>query len=115
MGILKTLKKTKRVLFMLAVGFVPELHMDDSQTKVKENENKGDRETGVKLIPKKSVAAIIILGIIIIWITLEWGIIYVLTSLFGEGDLVIITILIITFVLGAYFFFAIKKVWKKFR
>lgn len=94
---------------------VPNLHRDDSQAKVKENENKGKREMGVKLIPKKIIAAIIILGIIIIWITLEWGIYYVLMSLFGESDLVIITILIITFVLGAYFFFAIKKVWKKFR
>ena len=115
MGLLKTLKKTKRVLSMLALGFVPDLHLDDSQAKVKENENKGERETGVKLIPKKFVAAIIILGIIIIWIALELGIIYLLTSLFGESDLVIIIIVGITFVIGAYFFFAIKKVWKKFR
>ena len=53
MGLLKTLKKTKRVLSMLALGFVPDLHLDDSQAKVKENENKGKREMGVKLIPKK--------------------------------------------------------------
>ena len=100
---------------MLIVGFIPDMHIDDSQDKVKKNETKREREMGVKLIPKKFIAAIIILGIIIIGIILELGIYYVLMSLFGEGDLVIIIILVITFVIGAYFFFAIKKVWKKFR
>lgn len=38
---------------MLIVGFVPDIHIDDSHDKVKENEKKGERELGVKSIPKK--------------------------------------------------------------
>jgi len=58
---------------------------------------------------KKFRAFLITLGILIIWVVLE-GLLY---SIFGKGTITTIVGMGIAFVIGAYFFHAVKKAWKK--
>jgi len=64
----------------------------------------------MKSIPRKLLAVLIIIGILVIWIAAE----YIIYSIFGEGTLATIIGIAIAFVIGAYFFFFLKKIWKKF-
>jgi uncharacterized membrane protein len=58
---------------------------------------------------KKFRAFFITLGILVIWVVLE-GLLY---AIFGKGAVTTIIGIGIAFVIGAYFFYTIKKVWKK--
>jgi len=63
----------------------------------------------MKVVFKKFRAILIILGILVVWTVLE----AILYAIFGKGAITIIIGIGITFVIGACFFYAIKKVWKK--
>ena len=63
----------------------------------------------MKVVFKKFRAVLIILGILVVWTVLE----VILYTIFGKGAITIIIGIGITFVMGAYFFYAIKKAWKK--
>jgi hypothetical protein len=63
----------------------------------------------MKVFFNKFRAFFITLGILVIWAGLE-GLLYII---FGEGTVTTIIGIGIAFVMGAYFFYAIKKVWKK--
>jgi len=58
---------------------------------------------------KKFRALLITLGILVIWVVLE----LLLYSIFGKGAVTTIIGIGIAFVIGAYFFHAVKKAWKK--
>ncbi len=58
---------------------------------------------------KKFRAFFITLGILVIWVGLE-GLLY---AIFGKGTITIIIGIGIAFVIGAYFFHAVKRAWKK--
>lgn len=58
---------------------------------------------------KKFRALLITLGILVIWVVLE----LLLYSIFGKGAVITIIGIGIAFVIGAYFFHAVKKAWKK--
>ena len=58
---------------------------------------------------KKFRALLITLGILVIWVVLE----LFLYSIFGKGAVTTIIGIGIAFVIGAYFFHAVKKAWKK--
>lgn len=57
---------------------------------------------------KKFHAFFITLGILVIWVGLE-GLLY---AIFGKGAVTTIIGIGIAFVMGAYFFHAVKKAWK---
>ncbi len=63
----------------------------------------------MKIGSKKFRAFFITLGILVIWLVLE-GLLY---AIFGKGTITTIIGIGIAFVMGAYFFYAIKIVWKK--
>ncbi len=63
----------------------------------------------MKVVFKKFRAVLIILGILVVWTVLE----ALLYTIFAKGAITIIIGIGITFVIGAYFFYAIKKAWKK--
>ena len=58
---------------------------------------------------KKFRAFFITLGILVIWVGLE-GLLY---ALFGRNTITTIIGIGIAFVMGAYFFHAVKRAWKK--
>ena len=58
---------------------------------------------------KKFRALLITFGILVIWVVLE----LLLYSIFGKGAVTTIIGIGIAFVIGAYFFHAVKKAWKK--
>ncbi len=58
---------------------------------------------------KKFRALLITLAILVIWVALE----LLLYAIFGEGVVTTIVGIAIAFVIGAYFFRAVKKAWKK--
>ncbi len=58
---------------------------------------------------KKFRAFFIILGILVIWVVVE-GLLY---TIFKQGTITIIIGIGIAFIMGAYFFQAVKKAWKK--
>jgi hypothetical protein len=57
---------------------------------------------------KKFRAFFITFGILVIWVGLE-GLLY---TIFGKGAVTTIIGIGIAFVMGAYFFHAVKKAWK---
>jgi len=58
---------------------------------------------------KKFRSLLITLGILLIWVALE----LLNYAIFGKGAVTTIIGIGITFVIGAYFFHAVKKAWKK--
>lgn len=58
---------------------------------------------------RKLRAFFITLGILIVWVVLE----FLLYTIFGKGSITTIIGIGIAFVVGAYFFHAVKIVWKK--
>ncbi len=68
-----------------------------------------DQEKVMKADLKKFRAILITLGILVIWVVLE-GLLY---TIFGKGTITTIIGIGIAFVMGAYFFHAVKKAWKK--
>ena len=63
----------------------------------------------MKVFFKKFRNVLITLGILVVWVVLE-GLLY---SIFGKGAVTTIIGIGIAFVMGAYFFHAVKKAWKK--
>ncbi len=61
----------------------------------------------MKVVFNKFRAVLITLGILVVWVALE----ALLYTIFGKGTVTTIIGIGITFVIGAYFFYAIKKAW----
>ncbi len=58
---------------------------------------------------RKIRAFFITLGVLVIWVVLE----VLLYAIFGKGAVTTIIGIGIAFVMGAYFFHAVKKAWQK--
>ena len=62
----------------------------------------------MKVVIDKFRAVLITLGILVIWVVLE----ALLYTIFGKGYVTTIIGIGIAFVIGAYFYHAVKKAWK---
>lgn len=62
----------------------------------------------MKEVFNKLRAVLITLGILVVWVALE----VLLYTIFGKGAVTTIIGIGIAFVIGAYFFCAVKKAWK---